>query len=200
MLRASKSRLMALDKIKFSQADDQDRRGGFQDDAAIKVVNKTSIESLKMCMFNKYQESKEDLSLLNCEPAVFRGNFMINEEFDEANCEDEFQELRIGNVMMRQVGPCIQDKSTTMNPYSNHRHPKGEPYETLCQSRKHHKLGAIFGIYLQPDIIESEEAFTSLFPAYPPTGRPFGGENRNAIVKVGDEMRIRVRKRNYYLK
>ena len=43
---------------------------------------------------------------MNAEVKIFRPTFVIDEEDDAAYCEEEFQELRIANVMFRQVGPC----------------------------------------------------------------------------------------------
>ena len=50
---------------------------------------------------------------------------------------------------------------------------------------------------LYPDIIESKEDFEYLLPDYPMVeDRPFG---KHGIVRQGDSLRIRVRKRTYYL-
>ena len=68
---------------------------------------------------------------------------------------------------------------------------------TIMQVRKHHKLGPIFGIYLQPEMIPTKEDFKKLLPGYPEvTDRSFGTEG---IVKTGDAFKLRVRKRTYYL-
>lgn len=54
---------------------------------------------------------------------MFRASFVIDEENDEPYCEDEFQELRIANVMFRQIGPCQRCKTVTLNWSLNNRHP-----------------------------------------------------------------------------
>ena len=99
------------------------------------------------------------LAMANADVPTFRPNFMIDEEFDEPFCEDEFQEVRIANILFRQTGPCQRCKTTSLNWRNNIRHPKLEPFTTICQIRKHHKLGPIFGTYIQPDIIETKEQF-----------------------------------------
>ena len=72
-----------------------------------------------------------------------------------------------------------------------------EPYASLGEVRKHHKYGAIFGIYLQPDVIETKEQFKELLPNFTaPTDRSFG---EAAVIKKSDTFKLRVRKRNYYL-
>jgi len=148
-------------------------------------------------MYNKYKDSEEACSLVNADVITFRPTFVIDEEYDEPYCEDEFQEMRVGNIMFRQVGPCQRCKTTSLNWKLNIRHPNMEPYATICQARKHHKLGPIFGVYFQPDIIETKDDFEKLFPDYPMVqDRSFG---KPGIIKQGDALRIRVRKRTYYL-
>lgn len=99
--------------------------------------------------------------------------------------------------MFRQIGPCKRCKTVTLNWTLNMRHPMNEPYSTLNQIRKHHKWGPIFGIYLQPDIIETKEQFKELLPDYPePNDRSLG---KSGIIKQGDSFKLRVRKRTYFL-
>jgi len=150
-----------------------------------------------MTMYNKYKDSEEAVSLVNADVITFRPTFVIDEEFDEPYCEEEFQEMRVGNIMFRQVGPCHRCKTTSLNWKLNIRHPTMEPYATICETRKHHKLGPIFGVYFQPEIIETKEDFKELFPDYPMVqDRSFG---EHGIIKKGDVFKIRVRKRTYYL-
>ena len=77
------------------------------------------------------------------------------------------------------------------------RHPKMEPYTIVTQVHKHHKMGPLFGVYLQPDIIETKEQYEELFPDYIEThDRPF---DKSSVIKVTDSIRLRVRSRWYYL-
>lgn len=101
-----------------------------------------------MLFFNKYKDNEEVLRMNNCEVRTFRPSIVINEPDEEPFCEEEFQQLRVANVMLRQIGPCKRCKTTSLNWARNERHPEMEPYTLLNQARKHHKYGPIFGIYL----------------------------------------------------
>ena len=148
-------------------------------------------------MYNKYKNDEKMIDMVNADIPTFRPTFVINEEYDEPYCEDEFLEMRIANIMFRQAGPCIRCKTTTLNWKMNMRHPKNEPYATICQVRKHHKLGPLFGVYFQPEIITNEHEFEQLLPDYDlPSDRPLG---LLGIVHETDKFKIRVRKRTYYL-
>ena len=137
------------------------------------------------------------LGLAVADIPTFRPNIVINEEYDEPYCEDEFQEMRIGNIMLRQLGPCKRCKTTSLIWRLNMRHPLLEPYTTICKIRKHHKFGPIFGTYIQPDIIETSQQFKELLPDHDEiTDRPYG---EVGIIRQGDIMHIRERKRTYYL-
>ena len=54
-----------------------------------------------MNLFNKYKDDPDMLGLAVADIPTFRPNIVINEEYDEPYCEDEFQEMRIGNIMLR---------------------------------------------------------------------------------------------------
>ena len=41
-------------------------------------------------MYNKYRDDEAACSLVNCDVITFRPNFVIDEEYDEPYCEDEF--------------------------------------------------------------------------------------------------------------
>ena len=66
---------------------------------------------------------------------------------DEAWAEEEFQELRVENILFRQIGPCQRCKATSLCPKEFGRSDKMEPYNTLVALRKHPKLGPLFGVY-----------------------------------------------------
>ena len=70
--------------------------------------------------------------------SCFRPNFVIDEEYDEPFCEDEFLEIRIANVMMRQVGPRRCNEALSLLWGTKMRHPNKEPFKTLNVVRKHH--------------------------------------------------------------
>ena len=97
---------MTLSKDRLPQIQDEDRRGNFLTDAAIHLVNENSIRDLKKTIENKYKYFKNKTELVNAEVNIFRPTFLIDEENDAAYCEEEFQEVRIANVLFRHVGPC----------------------------------------------------------------------------------------------
>lgn len=148
-------------------------------------------------IYNKYTDDPKALTRINADVNTFRPTFVIDEEYDDPYCEDEFQEMRIANIMFRQLGPCQRCKTTSLNWRINQRDPDMEPYATICQVRKHHKLGPLFGTYIQPEIIPTKEDFQKLLPDYEvPTDRSFG---TTGIVKAGDFFKLRKRFRTYYL-
>jgi len=98
---------------------------------------------------------------------TFRPTFVIDEDLDEAYCEEEFMEMRIANIMLRQVGPCVRCKTTSLLWKKNMRHPELEPYTTIDETRNHKEQGGpLFGTYLQPDIIGRKEDFEELLGQY----------------------------------
>lgn len=197
LVRAEPDRVMRLDPEICPAAADDDRRGAFLTDGVIHLINNQSMQALTMKMYNKYSEDQGMLQLVAVDVPTFRPNIVIDEEFDEPYCEEEYQQARIGNILFRQTGPCQRCKTTSLNWRMNIRHPNLEPYTTIATSRKHHKFGPIFGIYLQPDIIPSQEEFRELFPNYLEVrDRSLG---QTGIIKKGDCLQLRVRRRTYYI-
>lgn len=43
-----------------------------------------------MAMYNKYKDDRELIGMANADVPTFRPNFVIDEEYDEPYCEDEF--------------------------------------------------------------------------------------------------------------
>lgn len=74
-----------------------------------------------------------------------------------------------------------------------------EPYTIISQIRKHHQWGPIFGTYIQPDIIGRKEDFKEILgPKYEvPNDRSI--QPGSSILKKGDKIMLRVRRRDYYL-
>lgn len=54
-----------------------------------------------LAIYNKYRDDVKALARINADVNTFRPTFLIDEEYDEAYCEDEFQEMRIANIMFR---------------------------------------------------------------------------------------------------
>ena len=198
LVRAEPDRVMRLDSEMNPVASDDDRRGAFLTDGVIHLINNQSMHDLKMTMYNKYAEDQAMLQLVNVDIPTFRPNLVIDEDYDEPFCEEEYQQLRVGNILFRQTGPCQRCKTTSLNWRMNMRHPNLEPYATITQCRKHHKFGPIFGTYLQPDIIPTQDEFQELFPNYHQVkDRSLG---TTGIIKMGDALRVRVRRRTYYIR
>ena len=82
-------------------------------------------------MYNKYRDDPKELRSCNADIMTFRPTFVIDEEYDDAFCEEEYQELRVANTLMRQVGPCQRCKTTTLNWRLNQRHHNNEPFATI---------------------------------------------------------------------
>jgi uncharacterized protein YcbX len=101
LLRSSPSRLMHIDKESYIYALETDRRASFLTDGAISLLNNQSCQQLVLGMYNKYVESREYIQMANADIPTFRPNIVIDEEFDEMYCEDEFHEMRIANIMFR---------------------------------------------------------------------------------------------------
>lgn len=100
IIRAPKDRLMMCSGYIPNQLP-TDRRGAFVTDAAIHIINKKSVDCLRNVMYNKYRDDTSMLSQVNADLCVFRASFIIDEEWEDPYCEDEFQEMRIANIMFR---------------------------------------------------------------------------------------------------
>ena len=109
--------------------------------------------------------------------------------------------------MLRQVGPCRRSPSLNVNWGLNKRHPANEPFTTIKKEHTHQKYGPIFGIFLQPDIIESKEQFEKLLLGNKtPEEMAFGETEADEMtfgtpvkIKMNDGMMLRVRQRKYFL-
>ena len=104
-MRAEPDRNMTCSNYLDKQKE-TDRRIAFITDAAIHVCNQTSINDLGLKLMNKYKDDEELFRQVNSEARTFRPSIVLNELDDDAYCEEEFQELRLGNIMFRQIGPC----------------------------------------------------------------------------------------------
>ena len=97
--------------------------------------------------------------------------------------------MRIANIMLRFISQTSRCKVTTVNWNLNKRDPNMEPLTTLRETRFDKQKGAVFGIYIQPEIIPSKKDFQELLPDYQvPLDRSFG---TTGIVKAGDFIKLR---------
>ena len=67
--------------------------------------------------------------------------------------EEEFDQMRIGNVMIRQQGPCVRCKAMSVNWNKFCFDENLEPYMTLTKDRMLKGVGPIFGMYFAFDIL-----------------------------------------------
>jgi len=77
----------------------------------------------------------------------FRPNLVI--ETGEAYSEDLYAEMRVGTLLLRNVGPTIRCNAVRMNWDKNDRYEDKEPNATLQQYRNVKGLGNLFGMYYQ---------------------------------------------------
>ena len=75
----------------------------------------------------------------------FRPNVVI--EWPEPFAEDRFFEMRVGQILMRNSGPCIRCNTIRMNLDKNVRVEDREPYSTLTTFRSVPGMGVLFGMY-----------------------------------------------------
>jgi uncharacterized protein YcbX len=96
------------------------------------------------------QASLDDLNTRLNTPVTmkhFRTNLVI--DGCEAYAEDNFKNLKIGNIEFEAVKPCSRCVLTTVNPKTGIKSSDTEPLRTLSQYRKTDK-GVIFGMNLIP--------------------------------------------------
>lgn len=121
--------------------------------APLHLINLKSVNKIKKYMEDKYKGDDTKLALLNAETENFRANFIVDHDFENTiECEegptntdtmkmrfpeDEFAQMRVGNLMFRQVGPCARCKTTTIQWGLNNRHPDSEPFVSISEVRRH---------------------------------------------------------------
>ena len=113
--------------------------------------------------------------------------------------EEEFQEIRYENLMIRNIGPCMRCKSTMLQWDRNERSPLGEPYNTLQTHRKYGTKGCIFGVYFQSDIIANLRDFLGLLgPSFKLSEEAAAEMNPEFVtMKVGGQLMVRTQARVY---
>ena len=79
--------------------------------------------------------------------------------------EDEIQEMRVGNILMRNIGPCIRCNTIRLNLDKCEKVDNSEPYKTLGSFRTLPQKGCIFGNYYQMSILNSQELYEHILPA-----------------------------------
>ena len=136
-----------------------DLRKTFCTDSAFHVVNKASVAELKKRMEDRHPDG---LPNFFCSAEQFRPNVVL--DWPIAFAEDEFFEMRVGPILMRNSGPCIRCNTIRMNLDNNVRVEDCEPYRTLSTFRNVTGLGILFGMYYQMDVLETDRLYRTSLP------------------------------------
>lgn len=119
----------------FEQATHKDS-GTFHEHTSYLMMNQGSFDELN----TRIDKSVEALQ--------YRPNFLVKGA--PAWDEDNWEWIRIGETVFRNVQPCIRCAFTNVDPATSERHPKMEPLKTLKSYRafKNIAAGPVFGIHL----------------------------------------------------
>lgn len=196
LLRAGDGRRTEIDHKRLPKSQDVDKRRAFITDAAVHVINLKSIEALREGLREKYKDDPEAFDDIDTGVEVFRPTFVV--DMEEPFKEEELQELRIENTMLRQLGPCIRCKTTSLNWVKNMRNPNMEPYMYFTQKRRSKGLGPIFGIYVQPKLINTSEEFEELLPGFKKPDPSRYLREGAGVVTAQDSFRVRKQARWYH--
>lgn len=87
----------------------------------------------------------------------FRPNIVL--DLKESFKEDEFFEMRVGPLMMRNSGTCIRCSTIRTDLDSERKMSHMEPYSTLCKFRTVPGSGPVFGMYYQMNILFTKKLY-----------------------------------------
>lgn len=100
-----------------------------------------------VCNSSSLQDLRERIGEQLLQMRAFRPNIVV--EGAPPWAEDQWSRLRIGEVELEMVSPCMRCKVTTLDPDNPHSvHPNKEPLRTLASFRKS-KKGVSFGVNAQ---------------------------------------------------
>jgi uncharacterized protein YcbX len=99
LMKCEKERINTLSPQLNPWSQKKDRISNFVVAGAIHINNTKSLLDLRAKVAKRYENSIEDYRGENVEAEVFRPSFLI--DHDLAYCEEEFQEMRIANIMFR---------------------------------------------------------------------------------------------------
>ncbi|XP_030373696.1 mitochondrial amidoxime-reducing component 1-like [Scaptodrosophila lebanonensis] len=129
-VRATNPRLKDQPYIK------QEDSGTFGDATSYMIMNLSSIADLN-------KRLKRPVS-----PLQFRGNFELKMDNDEPYAEDNWQWVRIGDVVFRVVAPCTRCILPNINVHTAERDVDGEPLKTLRSYRLFNYASPALGSHL----------------------------------------------------
>lgn len=108
----------------------------FADGAPVLVLSQASVDAL-----NERLESPVSV-------ANFRPNIVVDGAGPHA--EDDWQQIRIGDVVLHKIDLCARCVMTTIDPITGEKHPDMEPMKTLGQYRRRKDGQICFGTYMAP--------------------------------------------------
>ena len=159
-MRAAQNLLTPLvdkqSKLLNSQATDV--KSSFVTTASLHLINIKSVTDLKEKIAQKYtertSENGETVTLNDFDYELFRPNIVI--DYDTPYVEEEIMQARIGNILLRQVGPAWRCKVTAIDWKTGDLSEVMEPYKSIHEDRNLKGIGGIFGIYMQLDIMAQD--------------------------------------------
>lgn len=142
----------------FLQEGDQARAFNF--DGALHMIGEASIKDLRARVIKRNPEIHP--SKLNVEMENFRPNIVL--KTSEPFIEDTLMEMRVGNLLIRTIGPTWRCTDTMLDRTTRTVLPENEPLSTLNSFRKHPNYGGAFGIYCVMAVVNGEVVYHRLFP------------------------------------
>lgn len=139
--------------------DKSDSHKTFTTDAALHIINKTSVEDLERRMMTRYPDGLEHFYV---SIEQFRANIVLDTKLSYS--EDNYNELRAGAILMRNCGPCIRCNTIRMNLDKHCPVDENEPYNTLGTFRTCPGLGVMFGMYYQMEILSNKRLYNKVLP------------------------------------
>lgn len=118
--------------------------GMYSDLSSVLLVNQKSVDDLNAKL--KHPSDGPEITSNN-----FRPNIVVDGPDLKPYLEDDWDWIKIGDVVFRNVKECVRCTMTTIDPETGNRSKVGEPLKTLNQYRvtKGPEKGPIMGIYLE---------------------------------------------------
>jgi uncharacterized protein YcbX len=91
----------------------------------------------------------------------FRPNIALKTEVPYE--EDFMVEMRIGNCLLRNIGPTFRCPDTMTDYERQRKNPENEPLQTLGTYRVVPQQGIAFGIYCKMELVTSTRVYQRLF-------------------------------------
>lgn len=112
-------------------------------------MSEESLADLKSRVQARYPDA--DISTFKVDERNFRPNIAIKGV--PCYAEDTFMEMRIGNCLLRNIGPTFRCNDVITDYQNNRRNPENEPLQTLGTYRTLPLNGVAFGVYYKMEIV-----------------------------------------------